>query len=308
MSVAVLNRSCDRPPLRLAVKAPAKINLTLQVLGTRADGFHEIRSLAVGVGLHDELAAALSPGAGHQIQCSEPALSNDDNLVLRAARAWSDRFDPKAFFSFELAKRIPIGAGLGGGSSDAAAALRLAGAIRGDGIGTDQATVIAATLGSDVPFFFQLPAAVMTGRGESVTRVQLGWSGWALIVFFGESVSTADVYRVWRKDDSGIVDEALEASICRLRRADEIMGALRNDLETALARVHRDSDSWRRDLQSCGLGDFCVTGSGSACFRLYDDVSEARGAASRIQGFRPGVRTFVVPAPVGTAPLMGKDE
>ena len=150
--------------------APAKINLSLRILGKRADGFHEIESLMAPISLCDTLELAEAPEPGIAFTCSDPTLPCDDtNLVVRAARRFFETAKRPAAVSIHLQKVIPHGAGLGGGSSDAAATLD--GLNRWFGEPLDAATLhrLAAEIGSDVPFFLAKGAAVCRGRGEIVT-------------------------------------------------------------------------------------------------------------------------------------------
>ena len=149
-------------------RAPAKINLLLRVGGRRPDGYHEVASLMARVDIADTLT--LAPAARTVVDC--PGLDGGDTLVTRALQAFADAVEPgvaPAGFHAVLAKRIPAGAGLGGGSSDAAAALRAANQLCGDPLSAAQLAGLAATIGSDVPFFLGPPSAIARGRGEQVT-------------------------------------------------------------------------------------------------------------------------------------------
>ena len=188
-------------PTALQTEAPAKINLTLSVLGKRGDGFHEIRSLVIGVGLSDALTCTPRAQSGLLLSCSDPKLENDHNLAMIAGRAVATKCDPEMGATLHIDKRIPQAAGLGGGSSNAAAALRLCNRAWGARLSDDQLSAIGAGIGSDVPLFFSLPAAVVTGRGEIVQTVSMRWTGWVVLVHTGLCVPTADVYRAWSADE-----------------------------------------------------------------------------------------------------------
>lgn len=151
----------------------AKVNLTLAVTGKRDDGYHELRSLVVGVDLRDSLTA--EPVAESQItlRCSDPTLGGEANLAWKAAAALAARAGGPVGARVALTKRVPTGGGLGGGSSDAAAALRLCNRLWSLDLGVRELAAIGAEIGSDVPLFFGLPAAVMAGRGEIVRPVTL---------------------------------------------------------------------------------------------------------------------------------------
>ncbi|MDX1419144.1 MAG: 4-(cytidine 5'-diphospho)-2-C-methyl-D-erythritol kinase, partial [Rubricoccaceae bacterium] len=151
--------------------APAKINLGLHVLRRRADGFHDVETVLVPIGWADGLTARPAPGL--RFTCSDPALPTDDgNLVVRAARALAGWAGVAPAAALHLAKRVPYGAGLGSGSSDAAHTLRLLARLWGLDVPADALHGLAAGLGSDVPFFLGDGPALATGRGEVLTPLR----------------------------------------------------------------------------------------------------------------------------------------
>ena len=151
--------------------APAKINLSLLIHGKRPDGFHEIESLMVPISLGDTLQFELAET--FQFSCSDPSLSVDEsNLVVQAARAFFDKTGIKAGVKIHLEKLIPHGAGLGGGSSDAATTLIGLNSLFETGLSTEELSALAAPIGSDIPFFLPGAAAVCRGRGEIVEPVE----------------------------------------------------------------------------------------------------------------------------------------
>lgn len=155
----------------IQVTAPAKVNLSLRVLGRRDDGYHEIESLIAPITLQDNLEITLSsPETDVQFTCSDPELSGGENLVVRAARAFFTRSGLPPNARLHLEKRIPHGAGLGGGSSDGAATLRGLNDLHGGILAHGDLHALASALGSDVPFFLAGSAARCTGRGEHVVR------------------------------------------------------------------------------------------------------------------------------------------
>ncbi len=288
-------------------EAPAKVNLTLEVLGRREDGFHELRSLVMGVDLRDRVQCLVTSRSGLTIECSDSKLGTDQNLTVRAADALARRCgrDPK--LTIRLEKRIPVGAGLGGGSSDAATTLRLCDRLWNTGLGGTELSRIGAEIGSDVPFFFSLPAAVITGRGEKVRPVRLPWSGWVLLVLPDINISTAAVYRAWRLEDAGHSPRAMDEAVMRATRASDLSEKLINHLEPAAFRVCPPLARLSEELNGMGLGPLQVSGSGSALFRLFDDPETARQAAKTIEDRLPQLRTEVVSAPAGEGPLVSED-
>ena len=282
----------------LATTAPAKINLALDILGRRPDGFHDLRSLVIGVDLCDELRATVAEDAGCSLKCTDPALSGPDNLALRAAGLVARRAASAAGIRLDLRKRIPVAGGLGGGSSDAAAALRLVNALLSAGLAKEELARLGAELGSDVPLFFFLPAAVMTGRGEHVAPVQLAWSGWALLVCMGLRVSTREVYQAWRRSDGVCPGDDPTGAIIGCARADGINSLQRNELEPAVFRVCPAVGEFSDELNRLGLGAFRVSGAGSIFYRLYDDRQDAADAARLIEDRSADVRCVVAAAPI----------
>ena len=160
----------------LTARACGKINLTLDVLGRRDDGFHELRSLVIGVDLADRVRCVRRSAGGIVLRCSDPALAGSENLTVRAAQAFAQRAGCKVNLAIELDKRIPVAAGMGGGSSDAAATLLLCNDLFLTGLSTGELARMGAEIGSDVPLFFHLPAVLMTGRGDVVASITLRWS------------------------------------------------------------------------------------------------------------------------------------
>ncbi len=295
----------------IAANAPAKINLTLEIVGKRADGFHDIRSLVIGVGLCDRVECTVSHPVGPTLDCTDPTLHGDDNLVCRAAVALARHCARDAEVRIRLDKHIPVGAGLGGGSSDAAATLRLCNELWNTGMDNSRLAAIGAGIGSDVPLFFHLPSAVVTGRGESVERVELNWKGWAVLVFPGVHVSTTDVYRAWSEVDcqrNSSPPAPLIGDIQRTTTAECLHELLVNQLEPAVFRVCPRVAEARDELASMGKSSFRVTGSGSALYRLFDEPDAARDAAVQIERRFPRMRTAVVAAPAGTCPLECKEK
>lgn len=282
--------------------APAKINLVLRVLRRRADGFHEISSVAIGVDLRDRLRMELVPTSGIELTCDNPTLTTSDNLVARVARLLAERYAITPRLHVHLSKRVPIAAGLGGGSSDAATALRLCDTIWGLGLSTEALAEVGAEVGSDVPLFFRLPAARMEGRGELVTPFPLAWSGWVLLVHVPVSVSTASAYASWRGEDTpGPVDLS---PLAHVTSADALNDLLRNDLEPAVFRIAPEVERVKRYLDAMRIGDFRVSGAGSTLFRLFDTWETANRVQQVLVDNPFGCGCVLVPAPVRPGPVI----
>ena len=180
--------------------APAKINLYLHITGRRADGFHELETLMVPLSLGDTLEIDLIP-AGIEFTCSDPALADaKENLATRAARLFLEEFKLAAGVRIHLQKNVPVGAGLGGGSSDAAAVLLALRTLTGAEADDARLLDLAARLGSDVPFFIHNRPAICRGRGEIIEPVTLRDSYQGLLVHPGFGVSTPWAYKTYAQN------------------------------------------------------------------------------------------------------------
>jgi len=265
------------------ITAPAKINLTLDILGRRPDGFHELRSVVTALDLCDELEAHERPEPGLDLTCTNSRVPSDrSNLVWRAAERLARRYEIEPAVRLRLAKTIPPGAGLGGGSSDAAATLLLL--VRQWRLQPNLAELseIAAELGSDVPFFLRCGTALITGRGETVQVLPYQPPGCVLLIMPPLQISTAEVYGAFRACDAQTRQpeawwEKPPASVHQLS------DCCYNSLRPAAERVCPALVSIRSRLERLGLSAVHLSGSGSAMFSLMADDQEARQWADRIE-------------------------
>ena len=176
----------------------AKINLTLEILGQRRDGFHELATWMLPVGLYDSLE--IESGSLSSFLSNVPELKGDaSNLVIRAAQIFNRAASIDTAYAIRLEKRIPIGAGLGGGSSNAAATLRLLNGLHNDPFQTDELEALAANLGSDVAFFIRSRPAWCTGRGERIEPRAFPDDLWICLFKPGFAISTAEAYRAYAR-------------------------------------------------------------------------------------------------------------
>ena len=184
----------------MQVLAPAKINLSLKILGRRSDAFHEIETVITPISLYDEIKVEKRSGkTGIVFRCDVPSVpQGDDNLVVRAAKAFVAKAKIDAAISIELQKKIPHGAGLGGGSSDAASTLLALNQLFETNLPGEALSKIAETIGSDIPFFIFQSAALCKGRGELVTPLKLRQSRSLLLLKPGFAVSTSWAYHHWQ--------------------------------------------------------------------------------------------------------------
>ncbi len=301
----------------LSALAPAKINLTLRVVGRRPDGYHELESLiaivqapaANGAAAETQAAAALCDRltvAEHEdgcysLACSDPKLPCDgSNLVLVAARALARAAGVNHGAEISLEKRIPAGAGLGGGSSDAATTLKLLNELWQVGFSDERLAEVGAEVGSDVPLFFHGPLCVIRGRGERVERVSAGFSAWAVVLLPELHCATPAVYRAW--DQQLAAPHAQEGAGGRLSVAEIVhtltapgrgMELLYNDLESAALEVCPELCELHTRAEQTARGPVRMTGSGAALFRLFAQRSAAAEFAAKA-GAACGARTEVV--------------
>ena len=268
----------------LTVRAPAKINLFLEVLGKRPDGYHEIRTVVQAVDLCDVLRFRVRDDGQVRVHCQAVGVPpGEENLVFRAARALKERCGVEKGVDVWLEKRIPVGGGLGGGSSDCAAALQALVHLWELDVPGEDLHGIAARLGSDVPFFLRGGAALCEGRGEKVSPVQCAATFDYVLVMPPLMVSTAKVY--------GRVENALTASpealtnvVAGLRTGD--LRRLRSGLYNALQRPAFEACAQLGDIRErlealCsgrGAGGL-MCGSGSSFFSLHEGRTQARGRA-----------------------------
>jgi len=273
----------------LTCRSAAKINLTLDLLARRADGYHELQSIVHSINLWDTLTFEFDFGPGLSLRCNAPDLAGDDNLCLKAARAWlaatrerglSLRFNG---LRVTLHKTIPSGAGLGGGSGNAAATL-LALNRQFDGALDDAALhAVAAKLGADVPFFLDGGCALMEGIGERLTALP-ALDGWLALVKPALDLSTPQVYRKWDEMQSAAAPSTAIARAARLAGdLASVATALNNDLSGAAQSLGLDVASLIQMLLRQGALGAQMTGSGSAVFGIFPNEATARRAAANLQ-------------------------
>ena len=280
-------------PRELTEFAPAKVNLTLHVLGRRADGYHEIESLVAFADAGDRLT--LVPGDALELEVGGPGAAaageGEDNLVLKAAHVLAERVDGLHTGRFILDKQLPVAAGLGGGSSDAAAALRLL--ARHNSLSLDDPRLHAAAraTGADVPVCLDPKARMMRGIGEILSGPIALPELPAVLVNPGVAVPTKDVFTALAapaltspaQPEDFIAINADAASLV------SVLAARRNDLEIPAIKLQAVIADVLRTLQAfpdCLLAR--MSGSGATCFALFGSVAAAQDVAERMQARHPG--------------------
>ncbi|RPJ34617.1 MAG: 4-(cytidine 5'-diphospho)-2-C-methyl-D-erythritol kinase [Verrucomicrobiaceae bacterium] len=267
----------------LTLKAPAKLNLSLHVIGKRDDGFHEIDTLMVKLpGLADEIG--FQKAGAFSFHCDDSTLAADEaNLVVKAVRAYEAAAGISCKFAITLKKAIPHGAGLGGGSSDAATTLLGLDQLHEGKLGAKRLHEIAAALGSDIPFFLKPGAARCTGRGEIIASVPSPAALRVLLLKPAFGVPTPDAYGRWggSKELPGI-----------LYATQDIEGTgLVNDLERPVFEKHRflaELKQWLLTRDECAAA--LLAGSGSTMFAVLREEADAAALAKAArQELDPGL-------------------
>ena len=277
--------------------APAKVNLVLRVGAAREDGYHEVATLLVALDVGDEVELRPAPVT----TVKAPGVPGGDTLVTRALGLLAERSGHPGGFTVSIEKRIPAGAGLGGGSSDAGTALRLANALLEQPLDEPELMAVAAAIGSDVPFFASgAGAAVASGRGETLRpaaplaplAVALAWPG--------QAVSTAEVYARYRPAWNTAGFERAAAGVGLAARADlrTLAALVANDLGPAAEDACPASATLRRALVTRGAQAAAVSGSGSAVFGLFPSLGDARAAVEDLPG--ASWTAAASPLPAGT--------
>ena len=284
-------------------RAFAKVNLGLRVFDRREDGFHELRTVFQTISLADPIRVRVRPRARSAVTlaCSLAELSGPENLAARAAEALLSGGRWRGRVEIEIEKRIPMGAGLGGGSSDAGAVLRALEMTLTPRPTSAELLTAAEEIGSDVPFFLTGGRAVGVGRGEEIYPLpEPSRSQWMMLVLPGVHVSTVEAYRRLAKSRGGTLTSGRKrlsmGSFCFGIRAPggevatDFAECLANDFEEVIFNRFPELSTWKDRLLAAGASGASMSGSGSALFGLFADRKAAAAACRRLSD--------------GTAPLM----
>lgn len=286
-------------------KCPAKLNLFLEVLGRRADGYHEIETLFLPVGLYDTVSFK-KKASGTEIFCDSPSIpSGEENIVHKAVTFLSRGYGFGGGLEVRIRKRIPAGSGMGGGSSDAAAALAACSALFSLGLSKAELIRAGAGIGADVPFFLSLldegmscfSGGAFRGRGRGDVLEYAGdLSGLKLVVVEpGFALSTGEVYGrlnlTGKRRDIRMILEAVERG-----SPAEIASRLFNRLEEAAEKINPVVKEIKADLLGAGAPGALMTGSGSAVFGIARDQDSASSIREKILSQRKGGNAHVISA------------
>jgi len=265
--------------------APAKLNLSLQVFGKRPDGYHHIRSVMVPVSLYDEVTVE-EAAAGISVECDAPGVPTDTaNSCHKAAALFLAWAGNPAGVRIRIRKAIPPESGLGGGSSDAAAALKGLIALTGKHPPPEALLAMAVRVGADVPFFLPGGAALVEGLGERLTPLPWNVPFHAVIVRPAFGLSTREGYeRLGRQPGAPPPRD----SVPSFRAFPDVASVVRNDFEGAWGPSHPEIAAIRRELVSAGAAAAGLSGSGSAVFGLFTSEAAAREARRKLSGSDDG--------------------
>lgn len=274
--------------------APAKLNLGLQLLARRVDGYHEIETVFLPLRLFDRLEIERTPEPGIGLEVLGADLPVDDeNLAVRATRLACAATGLKPALRLRLEKRIPVAAGLGGGSSDAAAAILGVEQLSGVSLCAQTRAALALELGADVPFFLCPMPSVGRGVGERLERLVDIPEMWWLLICFDFPVSTAWAYR---EASSELTLPRDGSSIAALSGPSGVFSSLRNDLETVTSRRHPEIRAAEEALEGVRAMATGMSGSGPTVFGRFESEQVARRAAEALR-LPNGARTVLVNSP-----------
>ncbi len=272
-------------PVALAFKTPAKINLGLHILGKREDGFHELETLLQMVSWCDEIQIECIAD-GLELTCDHPDIPNDDgNLIIKAARLLQTHFPKRCKGArIHLKKNIPHGAGLGGGSGNAAGILLGLNVLWNLKLPREDLILVASELGSDVPFFLLSPCAIGKGRGEILEPINSPAKFYILMVYPGFPLSTT---RVYGNLNLKLTKQKNNISILKnfLLRSEfaQLGAAWVNDLEPVVFREYPEIFAIKKRILASGAKGALLSGSGSTVFGLFDNLETAKTAYARLK-------------------------
>lgn len=276
-------------------RAYAKINLYLQVTGKRADGYHDLVTVMQSVSLCDTLTVTRTKGENFSLDTGDALPADDSNLVTRAANAYFAAAGARFGVSVKLEKRIPMQAGMGGGSADAAATLRALNALDGDRFTQEQLCTIGAGIGADVPFCVVGGTRLCRGIGEQMERIENNLGGALVLAIGEEGVSTPQAFRALDKRYGDFADYALrpDALLAAMQAGDLTAAAphFANMFESVVEPMRPAVTRWKEILRENGAKAAMMSGSGPAVWGLFADRTAAERAANTLCA--AGARAFV---------------
>ncbi|QPC47972.1 4-(cytidine 5'-diphospho)-2-C-methyl-D-erythritol kinase [Mangrovibacillus cuniculi] len=272
--------------MKLMVKAPAKINLALDVLHKRPDGFHEVEMIMTTIDLADRIELTERKDGEIRILSQNRFVPDDQrNLAYQAAKLLKDEFNVRTGVAIGIDKVIPVAAGLAGGSSDAAATLRGLNELWNLGLSLDELAVLGARIGSDVSFCVYGGTALATGRGEIIQELPAPPNCWVILAKPTIGVSTADVYRNLRLD--GIKHPNIQAMVNSIKEQsyENVCANMGNVLETVTLPMHPEVQQIKEQMIRFGADAVLMSGSGPTVFGLVQYESRLQRVYNGLRGF-----------------------
>ncbi|RBW67668.1 4-(cytidine 5'-diphospho)-2-C-methyl-D-erythritol kinase [Bacillus taeanensis] len=272
--------------MKISVKAPAKINLSLDVLHKREDNYHEVKMVMTTVDLADRINLTLRNDNVIKIDSTSGFIPNDRrNLAYQAAELLQERFHIKKGVSIHIEKNIPVAAGLAGGSSDAAATLKGLNQLWGLGLSFDELAALGAEIGSDVSFCVYGGTALATGRGEIIKHIPSPPSCWIILAKPSTGVSTAEVYRRLKLED--IVHPNVEKMVEAMHTKDYklMCSELGNVLENVTLSLYPEVEQIKRQMEQLGADGVLMSGSGPTVFGITKYETRMRRIYNGLRGF-----------------------
>jgi len=263
----------------LLLESPAKVNLRLEILRKRQDGYHEIRTVFQKITLHDTLHFSLLPKKGIWIETSNPNLpTGKENLVHQAISSLKTRSTYQGGIGVKIQKKIPLGAGLGGGSSNAATTLRALNQLLQLNLTRKELMTIGATIGADVPFFLMDGSAIGSGKGERLRKIELPLF-WYILIYPNFEVSAR-----WAYQHSVLTKIKYRINLHQLLQSRSgVVKLLRNDLEPGVSKKHLEIILMKQMLLSSGAKGTLMTGSGPTVFGLFFSREKAEEAFKNLR-------------------------
>lgn len=272
--------------MKLLMKAPAKINLSLDVLNKREDGYHEVEMVMTTIDLADRIElAAMSEDKIKIISHNRFVPDDQRNLAYQAARILKERYAVKEGVTISIDKIIPVAAGLAGGSSDAAATLRGLNILWDLGLTVEELAHIGSEIGSDVSFCVHGGTALAQGRGEKITKLPAPPNCWVILAKPSIGVSTADIYK--NLDISSIQHPNMNAMVQAVKnqRYDEICSNMGNALEAVTLKLHPEVLHIKEQMERFGADAVMMSGSGPTVFGLVQHDSRLQRIYNGLRGF-----------------------
>lgn len=270
----------------LYVKAPAKINLTLDVLHKRPDGYHEVEMIMTTVDLADRVGLELRRDGEIFVHSSNNFVPDDQrNLAYQAAKLLKDRFNVTSGVSITIDKQIPVAAGLAGGSSDAAATLKGLNELWSLGLSLDDLAELGAEIGSDVSFCVYSGTAIASGRGEKIEHISAPPSSWVILAKPTIGVSTAAVYGGLKLDGIEHPDTAGMVEAIKTNDYAKMCGTLGNVLESVTLDMHPEVSSIKEQMKRFGADGVLMSGSGPTVFALVQTEARTTRIVNGLKGF-----------------------